>query len=134
MALWSPRTKRRTYRVTAAYLAIQPLFLCRLLSAQQHPVLHEILISFRCPKRVKSEPTEPEVYGITSQDAAKAIPAVVLHMASPETQDRLLRESRYPPGLADIHSYKIRRVSVQSYLDADDEEKENDHPHKRRKL
>ena len=96
--------------------------------------LKQSTFSSRRSNNVKSEPVKSEIYQICGQDAVVACPAVVLNMASPLTHDQLLRDSRYPPGLATIHSYKIRRVSVRSCLDAPDDEKENDHPNKRRKL
>ena len=93
--------------------------------------LKQSTFSSRRSNHVKSEPVKSEIHEIRGQNAVVACPAVVLHMASPLTHDQLLRDSRYPLGLAAIHSYKIRRVSVRSCLDAPDDE---NHPNKRRKL
>jgi len=84
----------------------------------------------RLPKGIKSEPIDSDIPGNTIRDPIITTPAVVLRMRSPVTQDRLLREALYPPGLAEVHSYKIRRVSIRS----DEKENTYDHPTKRRKV
>ena len=86
---------------------------------------------------IKAEPID---HKLDSKQVIDATPAVVLAMRSPLTRARLVSESFYSPGLAAIHSYKIRHLAPESRLYTDrcdftnDVDKENLHPKKRRRL
>ena len=74
---------------------------------------------------------------ISENQVVTASPANILSMGSPLTHARLISDSVYPPALASIHSYKIRRLAPETddkISNSDESDKENIHARKRCKL
>jgi hypothetical protein len=88
---------------------------------------------YRLGGYIKPEPIEPDLQQVFENRVVTASPANILPMRSPFTCARLISDSAYPPGLASIHSYKIRCLAPET-SDNEISEKENIQPRKRRKL